>query len=236
MYKSESLDRYFKSIKDLNPLEKNEELELARKAKAGDTRAFNKLITHNLKIVVTIANKNSNRGILVTDLIQQGNLGLIEAAKRFDPDNGVRFTSYAGTWILKFMNKLIDTCGRIVRIPVNKEIERFEAIKKGDDVANLEPIFIDDQVSEDNDTVKSDLVFSISPDVEDVHKTEHTKKTVSVLLNTLKDRERKIIEMFYGVNMEGGMKAKDIASEMGLTQIRVYQILNSIKKDLKAKA
>ena len=130
--KSESLDRYFKSIKDLNPLEKSEELELARKARAGDTRAFNKLITHNLKIVVTIANKNSNRGILVTDLIQQGNLGLIEAAKRFDPDNGVRFTSYAGTWILKFMNKLIDTCGRIVRIPVNKEIERFEAIKRGD--------------------------------------------------------------------------------------------------------
>ncbi len=234
MYKSDSLDRYFKSIKDLNPLEKNEELELARKAKAGNTRAFNKLIEHNLKIVVTIANKNSNRGILVTDLIQQGNIGLIEAAKRFDPDNGVRFTSYAGPWILKFMNRLIDTCGRIVRIPVNKEIERFEAIKRGDDVDNLTPIFIDDQVSEDNDTVKSDIMFSVDPEVEENIHVDHNKKTVSDLLSKLEDRDRKIIEMKYGVNFGEEVKPKDIASELGVTRTRVYQMITSIEKSLKA--
>jgi RNA polymerase primary sigma factor len=233
--KSESLERYFKSIKDLNPLEKNQELELAKEAKAGNARSFNKLIEHNLKIVVTIANKNAGRGIQVDDLIQQGNLGLYEAAKRFNPENGVRFTSYAGTWILKYMNKLIDSCGRIVRIPVNQEIERFEAIKRGDEVANMRPVFIDDQVSEDNDTSKSDIIFSVSPEVEENIQTDHNKKTVTGLLNTLKNRDRRVMEMFYGVNLAGGMKAKDIADEMGITQIRVYQILNTVKKDLKAR-
>lgn len=233
--KSESLDRYFKSIQSINPLEKSEELELARKCKSGDIRSRNKLIEHNLKIVVTIANKNAGRGIPVDDLIQQGNLGLYEAALRFDPDNNVRFTSYAGTWILKYMNQLIDQCGRIVRIPVNQEIERFESIKRGDDVENLAPVRIDESVSDDNDTAKSDMMFSTGPDVYDKFEDDYTKKTVGALLNSLNDRERQVIEMYYGVNLEEGMKAKDIADDLGLTQIRVYQILNTAKNHLKSK-
>lgn len=233
--KSESLGRYFKSIQSLNPLEKSEELDLARKSKSGDVRSRNKLIEHNLKIVVTIANKNIGRGIPIDDLIQQGNLGLYEAALRFDPDNNVRFTSYAGTWVLKYMNQLIDQCGRIVRIPVNQEIERFEAIKRGDDVENLAPISIDETVSDDNDTSKSDVMFSVSPDVYDKFEEDYTKKTVNGLLESLHSRDRKVLEMYYGVNLEEGMKAKDIAKELGITQIRVYQILNTVKKDLKSR-
>lgn len=233
--KSESLGRYFKSIQSLNPLEKSEELDLARKSKSGDVRSRNKLIEHNLKIVVTIANKNIGRGIPIDDLIQQGNLGLYEAALRFDPDNNVRFTSYAGTWVLKYMNQLIDQCGRIVRIPVNQEIERFEAIKRGDDVENLAPVSIDETVSDDNDTSKSDVMFSVSPDVYDKFEEDYTKKTVNELLESLHSRDRKVLEMYYGVNLEGGMKAKDIAKELGITQIRVYQILNTVKKDLKSR-
>ena len=233
--KSESLGRYFKSIQSLNPLEKSEELDLARKSKSGDVRSRNKLIEHNLKIVVTIANKNIGRGIPIDDLIQQGNLGLYEAALRFDPDNNVRFTSYAGTWVLKYMNQLIDQCGRIVRIPVNQEIERFEAIKRGDDVENLAPVSIDETVSDDNDTSKSDVMFSVNPDVYDKFEEDYTKKTVNELLESLHSRDRKVLEMYYGVNLEGGMKAKDIAKELGITQIRVYQILNTVKKDLKSR-
>lgn len=234
MQKSDSLNMYFKSIKDLNPLTKDQELELAKKAQAGCSRSFNKLIEHNLKIVVTIANKNVGRGIPVDDLIQQGNLGLMEAAKRFDPDNNVRFTSYAGTWILKYMNKLIDSCGRIVRIPVNQEIERFEALKRGEEVPNLAPVHIDEKVSDDNDTNKSDILFSVGPDVERSIDDDYTKKTVARLLSSLKDRDREIAELYYGVNMADGMKAADIADRLGMTQIRVYQILNSVKKDLRA--
>jgi RNA polymerase primary sigma factor len=233
--KSESLGRYFKSIQSLNPLEKSEELDLARKSKSGDVRSRNKLIEHNLKIVVTIANKNIGRGIPIDDLIQQGNLGLYEAALRFDPDNNVRFTSYAGTWVLKYMNQLIDQCGRIVRIPVNQEIERFEAIKRGDDVENLAPVSIDETVSDDNDTSKSDVMFSVNPDVYDKFEEDYTKKTVNGLLESLHSRDRKVLEMYYGVNLEEGMKAKDIAKELGITQIRVYQILNTVKKDLKSR-
>jgi len=175
------------------------------------------------------------RGIPVDDLVQQGNLGLMEAAKRFNPDNNVRFTSYAGTWVLKYMNKLIDRCGRIVRIPVNQEIERFNAIKRGEDVANLAPVHIDQKISEDNETSKSDVLFSVGPDVNQSIEQDHKKKTVTRLLASLKDRDREVTELYYGVNLEGGMKAADIAERLGLTQIRVYQILNQVREDLKAR-
>ena len=233
--KSKSLDRYFKSIHKLNPLEKREELELARKCKSGDIRSRNKLIEHNLKIVVTIANKNIGRGIPIDDLIQQGNLGLYEASLRFDPDNNVRFASYAGTWVLKYINQLIDQCGRIVRIPVNQEIQRYEAIKRGDTIENLSSIDIDERVSDDNETRKSDLIFSVTPDIYDKLEDDYTKKTVKLLLESLNGRERQVIEMYYGVNLEDEIKAKDIASELGITQIRVYQILNTVKNNLRSK-
>jgi len=233
--KSESLERYFKSIKDLNPLAKSEELELARKAQEGDTRALNKLITHNLKIVVTIANKNIGRGIEVDDLIQQGNLGLLEAAKRFDPTANVRFATFAGTRVLKSMNSLIDTCGRIVRIPVNQEYKRYLAIKEGKDVTNLSAVKIDDMVANDSDTTKADTgILAVGSAVEESYELEHMKVTTTSLLNTLKPRDKNIMELYFGIDKHESMPTKDIANEVGLTQIRVCQIISSAKKKLQA--
>jgi RNA polymerase primary sigma factor len=232
--KSESLDRYFKSIQNLNPLAKKEELELASKAKLGDSRAADRLITHNTKIVVTIANKNKGRGIEIDDLIQQGNLGLIDALKRFDPSKNVRFTTFAGSYVLKSINKLIDDCGRVVRIPVNQEYERYLDKKAGKEVANLSPVLIDDFVSSDDESsTKATNMFSVEPAIEVEHDRRHVNAKANSLLSQLKDRDRQVMELFYGVNCSGSRSAKDIAEELGMTQIRVYQILNASKKTLK---
>lgn len=235
--KSDSLERYFKSIKDLNPLAKSEEIELARKAKSGDGRALNKLVEHNLKIVVTIANKNVGRGIDVDDLIQQGNLGLYQAAIKFDPEVGVRFATFAGTRILKMMNQLIDTCGRVVRIPVNQEYKRYLAIKNGEDVDNLSTVKLDDFVQDDEGRSKADTgILAVGPEIEHEFEMEDFKVRTTSLLSVLKDRDREIIKLYFGIDQHEAMPTKDIADEVGLTQIRVCQIINSAKKKLQAAA
>ena len=231
--KSESLERYFKSIQKLNPLTKEEELELGVKAQAGDRSAIDKLIQHNLKIVVKIANKNVGRGILIDDLIQQGNLGLYEAALRYDSSVGVRFASFAGTRILKSINALIDTCGRVVRIPVNQEYQRYLAIKKGEDVDNISSVELDRFVGDGERSVSDSGIISVDADVYEEFEKNDLKIKVAHLLSHLKERDRKIVKMFYGIGIDEEMTSLEIADEIGLTQIRVCQIIKAAKDKLK---
>ena len=231
--KSESLDRYFKSIKNLDPLTKEEESDLARKAQAGSKAALNKLVQHNLKIVVTIANKNRGRGIDVDDLIQQGNIGLYESVHRYDPDSGVRLASFASTRILKMMNELIDQCGRIVRLPVNQEYQRYLAIKRGEEVDNLNTVKMDDYMSSDSTATRADYITHVEPSINDVHDREFFRKKVNSLLATLEDRDRTVIKLYYGLETGAEVPTKEIADRIGLTQVRVCQILNQAKKTLK---
>jgi len=233
---TDNLKKYFKSIEKLNPLTLDEEIDLATKAKNGDENALNKLIEHNLKIVVTIANKNKGRGIQIEDLIQQGNLGLYEAALRYDPTKGVRFSSFAATRILKSINHLIDTYGRIVRIPVNQEYERYKKIRDGKKVKNLSKVRLDNQIESKNSNKKEELInfiLKIDADVDKSFDDEHNKKIIDSLLKTLNDRDKKIIKLYYGIDVESEMPTKDIAKNVGLTQVRVCQIINSTKNKFK---
>lgn len=235
--KSESLDRYFKSIQDLNPLKKEDELDLARKHKQGCKEALDKLIKHNLKIVVTIANKNRGRGIKVDDLIQQGNLGLYEAALKFDPDQNVRFATFAGTRVLKSINSLIDNAGRIVRIPVNQEYQRYLDKKNGKEVINISPVRMDDYIGDDESgQTKESRIGCVNPDVDKSYEMDYIKKTITALLGKLKERDRNILKMYYGIDEEEEIPTKDIAKMTGLTQIRVCQIISSATKKLKKAA
>lgn len=235
--RSESLNRYFKSIKNLNPLTKEEESELAVEIQKGNRAALNKLIEHNLKIVVTIANKNVVRdhNIPVDDLIQQGNLGLYEAALRFKPDSNVRFASFAGLRILKMMNSLIDQCGRVVRIPVNQEYERYLKIKNGEDVDNIGSIKLDDLTMSDSNKTKADTgILAINPEIEREFELEHFDVTVSSMLKTLSERDQQIIKLRYGIGTDSGeeMSTSEIAEEIGISQVRVCQLLKDIKDKL----
>ena len=232
--KSESLDRYFKSIRNLNPLTKEDELSLAVRIKAGDERALNKLIEHNLKIVVSIANKNRGRGIDVDDLIQQGNIGLLDAAKLFDPEANVRFATFAGTRILKNINKLIDDCGRIVRIPVNQEYQRYLDKKEGKEVENITTLKLDDFINNEEDgPSKGDIIGASLPEVDIQSDRDYVVNKVNYLLSTLTDRDRYIMKLYFGIDCEEEVTTKDIATEMGITQIRVCQIIKSAKDKLK---
>lgn len=233
--KSDSLEKYFKSIRNLNPLTKDEEIELAKKAQLGDRSAINKLVEHNLKIVVKIANKNIGRGIDVDDLIQQGNLGLYEAALRFDPSAGVRFASFAGTRVLKSMNSLIDTCGRAVRIPVNQEYKRYLAIKNGEEVENLNTVKLDDLVrgEESNSTIADTGILAVGASIDEEYEIEDLKVQSTSLLSCLKDRDREIIKLYFGIDQDEALSTSEIAEEVGLTQIRVCQIVKSAKEKMK---
>lgn len=231
--KSESLDRYFKAIKNLNPLTLEEELELAKKIQEGDETALNKLVEHNLKIVVTIANSQIGRGIDVDDLIQQGNIGLIDAARRFSSEYGVRFASFASTRIFKNINKLIDDCGRIIRIPVNQEYQRYRDKKEGKEVENINSVKLDDFIKDNDGNVKGINIGAVRPDIDIQHDTDHINTKVNYLLGLLKPRDRNIIKMYFGIDEDEEIPTKDIATRMGLTQIRVCQIIDSAKKRLK---
>ena len=233
---TDSLKNYFKDINKYEPLTLEEEQELAKRIKNGDSKALEKLIKHNLKIVIVIANKNRGRGIDVEDLIQQGNLGLYEAAIRYDGSKNVKFASFASTRILKMINQLIDQSGRIVRIPVNQEYERYLAIKRGEEVENISAVRIDEFAETKNSKRKEDVgsfILKTEADIDNKIEEEDVHYIVKKLLSSLKERDRKIIELYYGISSEKEVSTKDIAKQFGLTQVRVCQIINSAKLKFK---
>ena len=115
----DTVSRYFHDIRRSNPLTKDAEIELAKKAQAGDEAALNQLIEANLRFVVTIARQYQGRGLALEDLIAEGNIGLIEAAKRFNPDEGYRFISYGVFWIRESIQSAINS-NKLIRLPMNK--------------------------------------------------------------------------------------------------------------------
>ena len=114
-----SLVLYLGEIKDIEPLNSKEEIVLAQKAKKGELKAFNKLVTHNLRFVVAVAKKFQGQGLPFEDLINEGNLGLIKAVDRFDETRGFRFISYAVWWITQSIRQAIQKTGRIIRLPAH---------------------------------------------------------------------------------------------------------------------
>lgn len=210
-----SLKSYFRSIQKYQPLSREEELELAIAIQSGCREALNRLVNHNLKIVVKIAYKNLNRGIDLEDLIQSGNIGLHEAALRFNPDEiRGRFIGFAQTRILKNINQLIDQCGRTVRIPVNQEYQRYLDLKDGKEVENIRPIYLDAFIGDDNkNTVGSRIVQGLEDSSTAMEQAEE-QEAIQRYLSILTPQERDIINYFFGLE-EDPITQKEIAEMMG---------------------
>jgi RNA polymerase primary sigma factor len=227
---TDGLPQYFKSIESVaKPLSKTEELALADRIQAGDEEALDALVTANLKFVVTLANKFIGMGLSIDDLIQEGNAGLIEAARKFTSDKDVKFITYAQFWIRKRLNLSLCDYGRIVRLPVNQEYDIYKRKMKGEEI-NLSNVQIDKPVGEDGDNTIGDIM--LRTDFADPFENDDTNRVLTRLLSKLRPTEREIIELFYGL-VGDGLSTKEIAQQVGKTPAEVNRALKVARAQMR---
>ena len=249
-----SLDKYLQEIGKVDLISADEEVELAHKIKQGDELALEKLTKANLRFVVSVAKQYQNQGLSLPDLINEGNLGLIKAAKRFDETRGFKFISYAVWWIRQSVLQALAEHSRIVRLPlnrvgtiskINKASERleqeFERSPRADELAHQLEMKIteindaqriarrhhslDTPFSDDEKNSLLDVIADSNtedPDLE-LHMNS-LEKEVKDALDTLKDREKDVIKMYFGIDREYALTLNEIGEEFGLTRERVRQI------------
>ena len=250
---SASLDKYLQEIgkEDLIPVE--EEVELAQRIKKGDQEALEKLTKANLRFVVSVAKQYQNQGLSLPDLINEGNLGLIKAAEKFDETRGFKFISYAVWWIRQSILQALAEQSRIVRLPlnqvgslnkINKAFARFEQENERtpspEELANVldlpkekvsdtlrvsgRHVSVDAPFSDGEDNNLLDvLVNTDSPNADRGLINESLSTEVERALATLTDRERDIIRYFFGIGCPE-MTLEEIGEKFGLTRERVRQI------------
>lgn len=251
---SQSLDKYLQEIGRVDLLTPDQEIELAIKIRRGDRNALERLTKANLRFVVSVAKQYQNQGLSLGDLINEGNLGLIKAAKRFDETRGFKFISYAVWWIRQSILQALAEQSRIVRLPLN----RVGALNKiGKAYSNLEQEFerepsalelaqeLDMDVSEISDNLKiagrhvsMDAPFAQGeenslldviendqqPSPDYVLMNESLKSEIARALSTLSDREAEVIKLYFGLNKEHSMTLEEIGERFNLTRERVRQI------------
>lgn len=248
----DSISNYLKEVRKLKLLTPKEEKELSKRVIEGDKEAEDLMVKSNLRFVISIAKEYQGHGVPLVDLISEGNYGLIKAVKKFDPEKGVRFISYAVWWIKQSILQTLSENSRTVRLPVNittqiskikKEISKFEQInhRKPTDIdMDLSVLLyptcgsLNEKINEDGDElldIMPDYSF-ISPDVESDSDTS-LKNEIEKTLSVLSDRERKIINMYFGVD-GSSMTLEQIGDEFGLTKERIRQIKEKAIRKLQA--
>jgi len=249
-----SLDKYLQEIGKVELISPEEEVILARRIKTGDTDALKKLVNANLRFVVSVAKQYQNQGISLPDLINEGNLGLMKAAQRFDETRGFKFISYAVWWIRQAILQALAEQARIVRLPVNKigsinRINRafarleqeFEREPTSLEIAdNLEMIpedvkealktngrtvSMDAPISAEEDNNMYDLIQSTDTPSPDKNLIkESLAYEIERALSTLSNRESKVLKLYFGLGMKHPYTLEEIGEELSLTRERVRQI------------
>jgi RNA polymerase primary sigma factor len=228
---SENLPKYFKTIQKNKPLSTEEELQLVQAIQSGDSRAVAALVEANLKFVVKVANRHIGQGVPIDDLIQEGNIGLIEAAQAFQPRDGQRFINYAQLWIRKRINEAVAKTGRIVRLPHNQEYEIYKAKMKGEEVEAPTRVSIDKPIGDEGENTLGDIILKTGSEIEFTIEMDSIKFRVKQALNVLKERDRGIIMDYFGIDQEYEVPTDMIAQKYSMTNVRVCQIVKaSIEK------
>lgn len=197
----DTLDIYFNEVKGIKKLTFEEETELCRRIKDGDEEALNKLVEANLRFVVSVAKQYRGRGIPFSDLISEGNMGLITAAKRYDPSPGYKFISYAVWWIKSTIQSYIDSFGN--------GCEYEDGIEQYIDV---DYEYSSSLINEEFDTCISDI--------------EYRDNKVEEMIDALGEREQRILKLYFGLNGERQFTLDEIGNELNLTGERVRQIMD----------
>ena len=238
---SASLDKYLQEIGREDLITVEEEVELAQRIRKGDRVALEKLTRANLRFVVSVAKQYQNQGLSLPDLINEGNLGLIKAAEKFDETRGFKFISYAVWWIRQSILQALAEQSRIVRLPLNqvgslnkisKAFSKFEQENERRPSPEELAGELDIPVDKISDTLKvSGRHISVdAPFVEgednsllDVLVNESLAREIDRALSTLTDREKEIIQMVFGIGQQE-MTLEEIGDKFGLTRERVRQI------------
>jgi RNA polymerase primary sigma factor len=249
----EILKYYFKDVRKHKRVSNEDEIELFKKIKKGDKTALNKIIEANLRFVISIAKEYQNNGLSLSDLISEGNLGLLKAIERFQPDKGVKFISYAVWWVKQTILQSINENSRLIRLPVNvstlisktrKQIEKFEN-KNHRDVTdndmdlsvlkNTKVVSINDVINDEGEELVSVLVDINSETPDKIYEPTNIelKKELFNILYELPYIERQIIVLYYGFNDEKPLNLEDIGEIFGITKERVRQIKDKTLKKIK---
>jgi len=263
---SKSIDKYLSDVSREEMITAEEEVELAKRIKQGDQVALNKLVNANLRFVISVAKQYQGHGLTLEDLIAEGNIGLITAAKRFDETKGFKFISYAVWWIRQSIMQAIAENSRVVRLPLNKvsaiqkisnafaKLEQeYERAPSNDEISNLldtnaESVgdlftYSQKQVSVDAPLIEGEensllnvLSNSNSKNPADQMMRESLCKDIERVLVSLKKREADVIRLSFGLNGETPMTLEEIANSLGLTRERIRQIREKALRGLRKKA
>lgn len=259
----QSLDRYLQEIGEVELLTADEEVELARQIKQGSQTALEKLTKANLRFVVSVAKQYQNQGLSLGDLINEGNLGLIKAAKRFDETKGFKFISYAVWWIRQAILQALAEQSRIVRLPLNRvgalhkigktssgleqEFGREPSANEIADELEMSPYEVMDTLKISSRHLSLDAPFNDGEDnrlldvLEDKFQPSPDEKLISdslkseivKALSTLTEREAEVISLYFGINRDHSLTLEEIGEKFKLTRERVRQIKEKAIKRLR---
>lgn len=248
-----SIKIYMREMGQFSMLSADEEIELAHRIAEGDQSAKNELVEANLRLVVSLARHYQGCGLSYQDLIQEGNIGLIKAAEKFDVSKGFRFSTYASWWIKQALSRAIADQSRTIRIPVHmteninkfkkaerellSQLNREPKIKEIADAMGIsekqakeiqsyivEPTSLDIQVGDDDTTIGSFIEDTHFVNPESAYIKESNGDVVNAVLDTLSDREANILRLRFGIGGKKAMTLEEVGKEYGLTRERIRQI------------
>ncbi|MFY7922699.1 MAG: sigma-70 family RNA polymerase sigma factor [Gemmatimonas sp.] len=249
-----SLDQYLRDISAYPLISREEEAELARRIRTGDQDALDKLVRSNLRFVVSVAKKYQNQGVSLSDLINEGNLGLIRAAHKFDETKGIKFISYAVWWIRQAILQALAEQSRIVRVPLNRAGTLHRIGKRANTLLQeLGREATHAEIAEDMDITEEEVAKTMSisqvhlsldapltpgednrlldylpdtmhPTPEDQILEKAMIEAIAESLGGLKEREAKILKLYFGIDGGDAMTLEEIGSQLGITRERVRQI------------
>ena len=257
-----ALDKYLVDISREKLISTDEEVELAQKIHKGDQRALNKLVRANLRFVVSVAKQYQNQGLSLNDLVNEGNIGLVKAAQKFDETRGFKFISYAVWWIRQSILQAISEQSRIVRMPLNQvgfqsklskaignfeqENERRPSVQELADILETDEEKVREALGTNGKKVSVDAPFQdeesgslidimtdeTAPATDNKMERESLSKDLDAALGTLSDRERQLLKMLFGIGCNE-MTADEGANTLSLTRERVRQIKERALKRLR---
>ncbi len=256
------VDLYLEDLSRYALLTPEEEDAIARRAQAGDKQALAQLVRANLRFVVSVAKRYQNRGLPFADLVQEGNVGMVTAARKFDPDQGVKFISYAVWWIRQAILASLARQSRSVRLPLNRATELARVLRVSEDLKqkldrdptpgeiagpaelqestvemllalNVAEVRLDAPVGDSEDSQLIDRFLVDESDVEEAVDATLLKEHVTLALQNIRPRDARVLRLYYGLQGESEHTLEQIGQLLGVTRERVRQLRDRALQDIR---